>query len=181
MSSSPPHYHVPAEDPEEESENDEEELASHLPKALAQAKEAELNFLQETRLFEWRAPKTQNLYHIRAKKWKDHNEGYDDLDLKEFAWPRAFVGNESSPVNAAVWAMPGSKLVAVWTFSPSGDETSFYHLRAYTDDMMDLLIDQEENGAIVPTEDSECGESFSISSGDYPTRNLYCPALESLV
>ena len=163
-------------------EGAEAEFAAHQEGTKKNSEVAGKNFLKETGLFKWTNTASGKQFIIRAKKWKDRNEGFSDLDEKEFDWPRAFVGMESKPVMAAVWLVDGPtiQLVGMWTFSPGGDETGFEYLESAEEDMH-ALLEQGDNGEGPIPDDDPCSESLSISSGNDVVKRFYCPALEDLI
>lgn len=98
-----------------------------------------------------------------------------------FGWPRAFVWQESQPVNAAVWfknpVTEDCTLVAVWSLSPAGDETNAFLLDGFNDDVFEACED-EVNKDVITFRD--CDEAFNISSGDQVVDKFYCPTLENI-
>lgn len=107
------------EDGDDDDNDDREELARHIADATAHASAARNAFLAETKSFFWDSSSSTR-YDIRAKSWSEDGGGYDGLDEKGFKWPRAYVGRESQPVQAAVWTGSGT-LVGLFTFSPGGE------------------------------------------------------------
>ncbi|CUI14924.1 Hypothetical protein, putative, partial [Bodo saltans] len=96
-------------------------------------------------------------------------------------WPRAFVGEEPQLVSAAFFDEANSgntplKLTGVFTFSPTGDETSVYYLEGFDDYEFLKCIEQtaEMQGCTC------ANDSLSVSSGDYGEKSLNCPALECI-
>ena len=104
------------------------------------------------------------------------NEDWDAFD-----WPHAFVGEESQPVFAAVWKLEdrqSTRLVAVYVLSTGGDETSVFFDPTWDEEERSVLEDLGED-ACVPITNSDMADAFSVSSGDYPAKCFYCPALEN--
>ncbi len=95
--------------------------------------------------------------------------------MLEYGWPRTFTGREPQPVNAAMFYIAAGRprLVACWTFSPTGDETSVYFLKPHRKVVWDAGEKRDQGMTPGGFEDA-----LSVSSGDYATTALYCPALE---
>lgn len=132
--------------------------------AKRHSEKANKNFFDIKRMMvQWKSPKSDVTYDLCIAEF----DYYDELDEKDWDWPRAWVGKECQTVLSAVWR--DRKLVAINTFSPHGDETNFF----YNDQM-------NEEDAWSLLEDDQFTEYLHVSSGDEKVESLNCPALETL-
>jgi hypothetical protein len=170
-------------------ESEQQRLAIHLEQSRLHETVARKNFLAETTAFKWEG--AQGMYRFRAKSWK-RDEGFDSLSGKEYEWPQAYVGCENQSVNAAMWfEKPASDetsdgshvLVAVWTFSSTGDETNLSFQKDYRRDVWKFSEAVEDDDLLsIVCDDEDCAESFSVSSGDSAVKDFYCiPLIEFLI
>lgn len=153
----------------------------NLEKFLAcvqyQFDEARENFFTNTRYFTFFGEKGE--YVVRAYC----NEEMLNASMI-FGWPCAFVWKQSQPINAAVWlktpATNSYTLVAIWSFSPTADETSCFLLEGYGGDVFaGCGYDEDDVNTDVITH-RDCDAAFNVSSGDQEVDAFHCPTLENI-
>lgn len=129
------------------------------------------NFVESTLVFHW-----NDKYVVRCTMMEDGRPRH------RATWPFVFGMNEWQSVLSAMWDVTvGDKplLVAVWCFSPSGDETNLLHLDSYATDVFEFVELAKEQRRLPMPRCCDPDDVFSCSSGDEPVDNddFQCPAL----
>ena len=142
---------------------------AHEKEAAEHAEVAKINFFSGTNFSVYQGGLGE--YHVRAFVRDGENSAM------EHRWPMAFVGGQSQTVNAAMWlkceTADAFVLVAVWTFSATGDKNNNYYLEEYSKDVFSFCS-RWMSGTQWNCADWE--NHFSVSQ-DYWTDHFYCVPL----